>query len=92
MLALSGTGFSRPHLGTWWSLKARIVGKTKVVVFSDPASAIQTTSRDAASVFLGMETPEVGHEDDFLHRIERLVGNLPQVALLRSAGGMRLES
>ena len=72
--------------------EARISGKTKVVVSSDPASAIQTTSRDAAFVFLGMEPPKSGEEDEFFHRTEALVGNLPRVALVRSAGGMRLES
>ncbi|TWT49659.1 Amino acid permease [Rubripirellula amarantea] len=72
--------------------EARIAGKTKVVVSSDPASAIQTTSRDAALVFLGMEPPEPGQEDEFFFRTEQLVGKLPRVALVRSAGGMRLES
>ena len=72
--------------------EARIEGKTKVVVSSDPASAIQTTSRDAAFVFLGMEPPAVGEEDEFFFRTEALVGSLPRVALVRSAGGMRLES
>lgn len=72
--------------------EARISGKTKVVVSSDPASAIQTTSRDAAFVFLGMEPPQAGQEDEFFYRTEALVGNLPRVALVRSAGGMRLES
>ena len=71
---------------------ARIVGTTKVVVSSDPSSAIQTTSRDAAFVFLGLEPPLPGDEDPFFSRTERLVGALQRVALVRSAGGMRLES
>jgi amino acid transporter len=71
---------------------ARITGVTKVVVSSDPTSAIQTTSRDAAFVFLGMQPPEVGSEDEFFHRTERLIGRLERVALVQSAGGMRLES
>ncbi len=40
-----------------------------------PRSAIQTTSRDAAFVFLGMQTARTGHEDDFFHRTESLVGS-----------------
>lgn len=71
---------------------ARISGATKVVVSSDPASAIQTTSRDAAFVFLGMQPPQSGSEDEFFHRTESLVGNLQRVALVQSAGGMNLES
>lgn len=71
---------------------ARINGTTKVVVSSDPASAIQTTSRDAAFVFLGIRPPEPGTEDEFFTRTELLVGDLPRVALVQSAGGMRLES
>ncbi len=72
--------------------EARIKGTTKVVVSNDPASAIQTTSRDAAFVFLGLQTPEPGKEDEFFERTERFIGSLERVALVRSAGGMRLES
>ena len=71
---------------------ARIAGITKVVVSSDPSSAIQTTSRDAAFVFLGLEPPQPSGEDEFFSRTEQLVGALQRVALVRSAGGMRLES
>ncbi len=71
---------------------ARIAGITKVVVSSDPSSAIQTTSRDAAFVFLGLEPPQPSSEDEFFSRTEQLVGALQRVALVRSAGGMRLES
>ena len=71
---------------------ARIEGTTKVVVSSDPAAAIQATSRDAAWVFLGWEPPQVGDEEHFFHRTEELVGDLPRVALVHSAGGMKLES
>ncbi len=72
--------------------EARLKGSTKVVVSNDPASAIQTTSRNAAFVFLGMQPPEPGAEADFFYRTESLVGDLPRVALVQSAGGMRLES
>ncbi|MGB1707791.1 MAG: hypothetical protein ACPHF4_08210, partial [Rubripirellula sp.] len=65
---------------------------TKVVVASDAAAAIQTTSRDAAFVFLGIQPPEIGCEEEFFYRIELLVGRLQRVAFVQSAGGVRLES
>ncbi|MFU7560121.1 amino acid permease [Stieleria sp. JC731] len=71
---------------------ARISGKTKVVVSDNAATAIQTTSRDAAFVYLGLATPQESDDDEFLQRIETLVGDLPRVAFVRSAGGMKLES
>ena len=72
--------------------EARINAVTKVVVSNDPASAIQTTSRDAAFVFLGVQPPRSGDEDEFFERIELLCGALQRVALVQSAGGVRLES
>jgi hypothetical protein len=72
--------------------EARIKGSTKVVVSADPASAIQTTSRDAALVFLGIQPPPPEHEHDFFQHTEALVGGLPRVVLVQSAGGMRLNS
>lgn len=72
--------------------EARIVGETKVVVSGNAAEAIQQTSRDAAFVFLGLQIPDEGDEAAFLERIENLVGRLPRVAMVRSAGEMNLES
>tara|TARA_R110002049_G_scaffold285698_1_gene466700 strand:- start:88138 stop:90330 length:2193 start_codon:yes stop_codon:yes gene_type:complete len=86
-----GTDDVRDHLDSLLR-KARISGTTKVVVSSHPQSAIQTTSRDAAFVFLGMQAPDPGDEDEFFYRTEKLVGRLPRVALVLSAGGVRLES
>lgn len=71
---------------------ARIEGQSKVVVSSHPSEAIQSTSKDAAFVYLGLMVPEEGHDAEFLHRIEELVGDLPRVAFVQSAGGMKLES
>lgn len=71
---------------------ARLSGVSKVVVSSDAAEAIQTTSRNAAFVFLGLTTPAEGEGAEFLQRLESLVGGLQRVALVRSAGGMNLES
>ena len=81
----------KSHLETLLS-DARIKGTTKVVVSNDPAYAIQTTSRDAALVFLGIPTPAAGEEDEFFDRIEALAGDLQRVALVRSSGGVNLES
>jgi amino acid transporter len=72
--------------------EARINGVTKAVVSKDPAQAIQKTSRDAAFVILGMQAPTPGGEDEFYDRTEALVGSLPRVALVQSAGGVQLES
>ncbi|NND98247.1 MAG: amino acid permease, partial [Pirellulaceae bacterium] len=72
--------------------EARIAGITKVVVSNNPSSAIQSNSRDAAFVFLGMQPPVEGEEGLFFHRTEALIGKLERVALVQSAGGMRLES
>ncbi|GAA5507202.1 amino acid permease [Novipirellula caenicola] len=71
---------------------ARIPGVTKVVVSKDPELAIQTTSRNAAMVFLGMQPPNIGDEEAFFYRTEKLAGGLPRVVFVQSAGGMRLES
>jgi amino acid transporter len=87
----AGSDEVRSHLESLLKA-ARITGVTKVVVSNDPTSAIQTTSRDAAFVFLGMQPPEMGSEDEFFYRTERLIGRLERVALVQSAGGMRLES
>ncbi|OYP35708.1 amino acid permease [Rhodopirellula sp. MGV] len=72
--------------------EARISGKTKVVVSENAPTAIQTTSRDAAFVYLGLATPNEADDEEFLDRIETLVGDLPRVAFVRSAGGVNLES
>ncbi|MEM6471754.1 MAG: amino acid permease [Planctomycetota bacterium] len=71
---------------------ARIAGETKVVVSGNSAEAIQSTSRNAAFVYLGLMVPEEGKDAEYLHRIESLVGDLPRVAFVQSAGGMKLES
>lgn len=57
-----------------------------------PDEAIQATSRNAALVLLGFQTPEEGEEQALYHRMEKLAGNLPRVLLVDSVGGMELES
>jgi amino acid transporter len=57
-----------------------------------PDEAIQATSRDAALVLLGFQTPEEGGEQALYQRMEKLAGDLPRVLLVDSVGGMELES
>ena len=57
-----------------------------------PLEAIQSTSRDAAIVLLGIQAPEEGEERDLYLRMEQLAGDLPRVLLVGSVGGMELES
>jgi amino acid transporter len=87
----SGTDKVHSHLEKLLKA-ARIKGVSKVVVSQYPAEAIQTTSRNAAFVFLGFEAPGEGEEAAFLEHLEWLVGDLQRVAFVRSAGGMTLES
>ena len=87
----AGIGKVRSHLAELLK-SARIDGVAEVVVSRDSGEAIQTKSRDAALVIIGMQPPRAGEEDAFFQHTEELVGDLPRVALVRSAGGMRLES
>ena len=76
--------------------QSRITIEPVVVVSDDVAAAIRRTSRAAAIVFLGLQHPsEDDQQDDrtaFYDRIEALVGDLPRVLLVDSAGGMELET
>lgn len=47
---------------------------------------IQEQSRDADLVFLGLREPEPGTELEYADRLTTLVGDLPTVVLVRSAG------
>jgi hypothetical protein len=87
----AGIGKVRSHLAELLK-SARIDGVAEVVVSRNAGEAIQTKSRDAALVIIGMQPPRGGEEDAFFQHTEELVGDLPRVALVRSAGGMRLES
>ncbi|MCA9081860.1 MAG: amino acid permease, partial [Planctomycetaceae bacterium] len=72
--------------------RARIAVEPVVVISDDPASAIQLTSFAAAVLLLGFEIPEEGRESEFFDRMESLVGDLPRVLFVNSAGGMELDS
>jgi len=71
---------------------SRIDATPTVVVADDVPTAIRETSRSAAVVILGFEAPQEGEEEAFYLGMERLVGDLPHVIFVDSAGGMELES
>lgn len=71
---------------------ARLNGRVQAVVSDDPIETIHQTSRDAAFVILGFAIPRPDDDPEFLPRIENLVGALPRVAMVCSAGEMNLES
>ncbi len=72
--------------------RARIKVSCEVVVSEDFRGAIQTTSRDAAIVFMGFQPPNEGFDTDFFERIESLSGGLERVIFVNSNGNMSLES
>lgn len=71
---------------------ARIVATPHVVVSEDAIAAIQTTSRSAAIVFMGMAIPEEGEGEEFHKRMTDLAGGLARVVFVKSAGGMSIHS
>ena len=71
---------------------ARLNGHVQAVASADPIKTIHQTSRDAAFVILGFAIPQPEDDPEFLTRIETLVGSLPRVAMVCSAGEMNLES
>lgn len=72
--------------------QARIKAKCEVVVSEDFRNAIQSTSENAAIVFMGFNVPDSGHETDFYERTESLAGQLPRVMFVKSNGSMSLNS
>ena len=71
---------------------ARIKATAHVIVAEDVPATIQETSRDAAVAILGFEAPAEETETAFHGAMERLVGNLPRVLFVDSAGDVELES
>ena len=76
----------------------RIEAEVRVVVKpkDEPvADVIQRESAEAAAVFLGLQTPEIGEEEAYAERIERLAGDLPVVFFVKNSSlfvGELLES
>ena len=73
------------------SVEPRVV-VTDSVSAASVADAIQRESAAAAVVFLGLQHPDEASQTEFYDRIEALVGDLPRVLLVDSAGGMELET
>jgi hypothetical protein len=70
---------------------SRIRATPAVIVDDDVIRVIQETSRAAAVVFLGFESPAEGQELTVFAAMERLAGGLERVIFVDSAGGMELE-
>ena len=70
---------------------SRIRAAATVIVADDVPRAIQQASRQAAVAILGFEAPEEGKELAFVEGMESLVGSLPRVIFVDSAGGVELE-
>ncbi len=81
----------RKHL-TDLAATSRIEATPVAIVSNDVPQTIQTVSAAASITILGFEPPEDGTEEKFFASIEKTVGNLPRVLLIKSAGGMELES
>jgi hypothetical protein len=72
---------------------SRIEFQAKVICDDgSPDEIIRSTSRGAALVLLGFQTPDEGEELELFRRMEQIAGDLPRVLLVDSAGGMELES
>ena len=71
---------------------ARIRAVVEVIVSEDAVQAIHDTSAQAAVVFLGFTLPDEGVDPQaFLAGTDRLLGGLPSVFLVHSAGDALLE-
>ena len=46
---------------------------------------IKESSKDAEVVFMGLAMPEPGGEEEYAHRMLRLVPDLPNVVLVKNA-------
>jgi hypothetical protein len=66
----------------------RIEAEVRVVLKPKDESVTETIHResaDAAAVFLGLQVPEVGDEEEYAQRIERLAGDLPVVFFVKNS-------
>ena len=66
----------------------RIEAEVRVVLKAKDESVSETIHResaDAAAVFLGLQVPEIGEEETYAERIERLAGDLPVVFFVKNS-------
>ena len=66
----------------------RIEAEVRVVLKPKEESVTETIHResaDAAAVFLGLQVPEIGNEEEYAERIERLAGDLPVVFFVKNS-------
>ena len=67
---------------------SRIAARVEITLHepgTGPEVVIPRESRDADLVFLGLHEPDAGEELAYAERLERLVGDLPTVVLVRNA-------
>lgn len=71
---------------------ARIDAQVDVLVSDDPRTTLQSHSRLAAMVFMGMTPPEEGAEEAFFRETLRWAGDARTLVLVNSAGRVSLET
>jgi len=71
---------------------ARINAQVDVLVSDDPRTTLQSHSRLAAMVFMGMTPPEEGAEEAFFRETLRWAGDARTLVLVNSAGRVSLET
>ncbi len=72
---------------------SRINITPEVIVANRPLNQVlPKASANAALVLLGFQTPDEGDERELYRRMESLVGDLPRLLFVDSAGGMALDS
>ena len=72
--------------------KSRIRATAHVVVTENAKKGIQTSSRSAAIVFMGMAEPDENRAGEFYDSMSDLAGDLSRVVFVKSAGGMSIHS
>ena len=71
---------------------SRIRATPHVVVTENARDGIQSSSRSAAIVFMGMAEPDENKAEEFYDRMTDLAGDLRRVVFVKSAGGMSINS
>ncbi|MFT5122942.1 MAG: amino acid transporter [Kiritimatiellia bacterium] len=72
--------------------ESRIAVQAEVFVTKNVGKKIRSVSADSALVFLGFDPPIEGQEVAFMKRTNDFTGDLPNVVLVSSAGGISLHA